>query len=690
MILLSLFIVIFIVYSYLISRVLVRCFPQQLGKIKYRWPIGFFAILSLIQLVSFPLQYKHLSMSVVTVVYHFIFLVLTGLIIIELFITIRDQRKTIRRFDVSQLIEFGLIGGFFVFNFLICYLTNSFNDTNADQSFYITLVENNLNATQINMITPLSGIISPLESLYNFQGFYLFLTYLSSVFHIESILLMGWFVPSLLWLTASLSFLNVIHCFKLSHKWWLTAGTFLTLWAFVDLFDYFVRYNCYGNNIRVFVFIYLMIFYFEYFKRSRVKTLILCGLLWLSAISLQSTSLFLGIFLMVAYGLYDLFYSKKGILVPLIFSALPLMLYATLFLGYRGSWTPGYLLFGMVFCLVGFSAFKRTREFLNQLLYNNGTRCVVILGVIAITLLSIWMTPRLNENISVSPSQFIKYLIEKYELKIDYFYQGGNYPMIFLIAVRRIILWLNLYLLLKFKQLNAKLKFIVGTQVIMLLVFYNPLIVGLISTAFTGIVYTRLGDIVLSIFAVTGFILYGIKDKYIKYLVYLLMGISVLFLGTKTRAYLKEPYNQIENRTTYNYLYRMDQSLIDIALALENYIDENITDERPKVFTTLHHLNYFNSLYEMIYTVEHNRRLDNQSYRERYADIYNIRDGIKLSYEVGEDLKEQFIPLINKYEIDFVITSTDIDGWLKQTLQSIGYCIFENADYYIYRIYKSR
>lgn len=690
MILLSLFIVVFIVYSYLVSRILVRCFPQQLDKIKYKWPIGFFVILSLIQLVSFPLQYKHVSMSVVTVIYHFIFLVLTGLIVIELFITIRDQRKIIRRFDVSQLVELGLIGGFFVLNFLICYSTNSFNDTNADQSFYITLVENNLSAAQVNMTLPLSGAISPLESLYNFQGFYLFLTYLSSIFHIESILLMGWFVPSLLWLTASLSFFNVIHYFKLSHKWWLTAGTFVILWAFVDLFDYFVRYNCYGNNIRLFVFIYLMIFYFEYFKRSRVKTLILCALLWLSAISLQSTSLFLGIFLMVAYGLYDLFYSKKGILVPLIFSAVPLMLYATLFLGYRGSWTPGYLLFGMVFCLVGFSAFKRTREFLNQLLYNNGTRCVVILGVIAIILLSIWMTPRLNENISVSPSQFIKYLIEKYELKIDYFYQGGNYPMIFLIAVRRIILWLNLYLLLKFKQLNAKLKFIVGTQVIMLLVFYNPLIVGLISTAFTGIVYTRLGDIVLSIFAVTGFILYGIKDKYIKYLVYLLMGISVLFLGTKTRAYLKEPYNQIENRTTYNYLYRMDQSLIDIALALENYIDENITDERPKVFTTLHHLNYFNSLYEMIYTVEHNRRLDNQSYRERYADIYNIRDGIKLSYEVGEDLKEQFIPLINKYEIDFVITSTDIDGWLKQTLQSIGYCIFENADYYIYRIYKSR
>lgn len=679
-------IVIFIIYSYLVSRVLVRCFPHQLGKIKYKWPLGFFAILALIQLVSFPLQYRHVSMSVVTVVYHFIFLVLTGLIVIELYLTIRDVRTTIRRFEVSQLMDYALIAGFVILNFVICYMTNSFNDTNSDQSFYITLVENNLNAARINMISPVSGIVSPLSSLYNFQGFYLFLTYLSTVFHVDSLLIMAWFVPFMLWITVAMTFLNVIHYFKLSYKWYLSIATFLILWTFVDLFDYFIRYNCYGNNIRVFVFVYLMIFYCEYFKSSRVKTLILCSLLWLSAISLQSTSLFLGIFLMVAYGLYDLFIVKKRILVPLIFSAIPLMIYASVFLGVRGSWTPTYLFSGMILCLVGCSLFKRTRVLLNQLIYNRLMQVLVILGVILMTVLSIWMNHRLNANISISPTQMVQYLIEKYEFQERYLSPNKNWLMILLLSFRRILLFVNLYGLIHFKKLNVNLKFIIGTQVIMILVFYNPLVSGFISTAFTGIVYTRIEDIILSVFSTVGLILYAAKSEHLKYFVLLLSVVSAVYLIMKTDTYLNDWYNQIDHVETYNHLYRMEQSLVDTAMALEEYIDENIVDERPKVLTTFHHLNYFTSSYEMVYTVEHNRHLDDEAYRQRYQDIYILRDGIQNSYDVDLDVKEQFMPLVYDYGIDFIITSTDIDMWLKQELETQGECIFQNNGYSIYRI----
>lgn len=684
--LLSCLILIFIIYSYLVGRILVRCFPQQLSKIKYCWPLGFFTILAMIQMVSFPLQYWHVPMSVVELVYHFIFFALTVFIIIELYYTIRDQRRIIRRFEMSQLIDYLLIAGFVIFNFAICYMTNSFNDTNSDQSFYITLVENNLNAAEINTILPVSGIISPLSALYNFQGFYLFLTYLVKIFSIDSILIMAWFVPFLLWITVAVTFLNIIYYFKLSYKWYLSIVTFLILWVFVDLFDYFVRYNCYGNNIRIFVFVYLMIFYCEYFKYSRVKTLILCSLLWLSAISLQSTSLFLGIFLMVAYGLYDLFIIRKRLLVPLVFSSFPLILYASVFLGDRGSWTPAYILCVILLSLIICSLFKRTRLIINQLIYSKGMQVLVIIGVILIVLLSIWMNPRLNPNNSISPTQMLQYLIEKYELQEGYLVPTKNWTKILLLGARRILLFINLYVLLHFKQLNKKLKFIVGTQAIMLLVFYNPLVCGFISTAFTGIVYTRIEDIVLSIFSISGLILYAVKSKNLKYLLLPLSLVSVLYLIAKTDNYLDNPYHEIKNIETYNHLYRMDQSLIDTAMALEEYIDKNITGERPKVLTTLHQLNYFASSYEMIYMVEHNRRLDDESYRQIYQDVYTLRDGIEKSYEVDEDVKQTFMSLVYNNNIDFIITSTDVDLWLKQELQINGECIFQNKDYNIYRI----
>lgn len=680
--LLSCLIVIFIIYSYLVGRILVRCFPQQLSKIKYRWPLGFFTILAIIQIVSFPLQYRHVPMSVVTLIYHFIFFVLTVFIVIELYFTIRDKRRIIRRFEMSQLMDYLLIVGFVIFNFAICYMTNSFNDTNSDQSFYITLVENNLNATQINTILPVSGMVSPLSSLYNFQGFYLFLTYLVTVFSVDSLLIMAWFVPFMLWITVAMTFLNVIYYFKLSYKWYLSIATFLILWVFVDLFDYFVRYNCYGNNIRVFVFVYLMIFYCEYFKHSRVRTLILCSLLWLSAISLQSTSLFLGIFLMVTSGLYDLFIIKKRLLVPLIFSSIPLMLYASLFLGYRGSWTPAYLVLGMLICLVGCSLFTRTRVLLNQLIYNRVMQVLITLTVILMTLLSIWMIPRLSTNSSISPTQMVQYLIEKYEFQEGYLIPYKNWPMIILVGFRRVVLFLNLYLIIHFKDLNRKLKFIVGTQIIMILVIYNPLVCGFISTALTGIVYTRIEDIVLSIFSVTGLILYAAKSRNLKYFILLLSVMSSLYLITKTETYLNHPYHQIDSIENYNHLYRMDESLIDTATALENYIDAHMTDERPKVLTTVHHLNYFTSSYEMIYTVEHNRRLEDELYRQDYKDIYTLRDIVAKSHEVNQ----QLMPLVRQYDIDFIVTSSDIDTWLKQELQTQGECIFQNDDYYIYKM----
>ena len=109
---------------------------------------------------------------------------------------------------------------------------------------------------------------------------------------------------------------------------------FIILWSFVSLFDYFVRYNVYGNNIRLFVFAYLMMGYADYFKSPKLRTLILCGLLWASASSFQSTALFLGIMIMVAIGIYELFYHRKELILPLIFSAMPLLVYAAFFLSY--------------------------------------------------------------------------------------------------------------------------------------------------------------------------------------------------------------------------------------------------------------------------------------------------------------------------------------------------------------------
>lgn len=109
-----------------------------------------------------------------------------------------------------------------------------------------------------------------------------------------------------------------------------------------------------------------MMGYADYFKSPNLRTLILCGLLWASASSFQSTALFLGIMIMVAIGIYELFYHRKELILPLIFSAMPLLVYAAFFLSYRSTTLLGVIIGAAVFLLAILSCNQQTKSVLNR------------------------------------------------------------------------------------------------------------------------------------------------------------------------------------------------------------------------------------------------------------------------------------------------------------------------------------
>lgn len=685
MFVLLLLIILFVLLSQLVGHAVTFYFPDALTNIKYKWPIGFFVILGLIQLVSFPMQYVHASMQTVSIIYTVVLLALIVSVSFTWTKMSRDQRQTIFKWKSEYWFEYLLIGGFILFNFIICFSTNSFNDTNADQSFYITLVENNMDVAQINMIAPLSGKIEALQSLYSYQGFYLFLTYLASLFHIDSLLIMGWLVPTLFWLTASTTFLNVSHYFNLSKKWWLALSSFLILWVIFDHFEYFVRYNIYGNNIRPLVFCYLMIFYYECFKRPNTKSLILCALLWLSAIALQSTVLFLGIILMVSYGLYEVFYHRKQLLIPLIFSTIPLMIYLSLFMKSRGSWLTGIgLLIVLVICsLCQLSA--KTKLGLNKLIYSKAIRVLVIIGVLGMMGLSIWMTPHLSPSSSVSPRELLHFFSDQYSLKVSYFYSPYEWPLALIVVLRWGMIGLIIYALFKWKSLSDLIKWLLVTQFIMIIVFYNPLVCGLISTALTGIVYTRIHEIVMSLVIITAFISLGYKSKTVRVLLVILSCLSIAYLGIKTIGYLKTEFNQIGELTTYNHLYRLEQEMIDVSNRLEETIEEE-DQNRPLVLTAHLQLNYLAHNYEMLYTVNQDRHLYDESARQKDANLYLLRDVLKKSYEVDQNDLQQFVSLVKSYEVDYIITQQDMSPLVLEVLDGEYELIYTNSAYRLYQV----
>lgn len=685
MFVLLLLIILFVLLSQLVGHAVTFYFPDALTNIKYKWPIGFFVILGLIQLVSFPMQYVHASMQTVSIIYTVVLLALIISLSFTLIKMSRDQRQAIFKWKSEYWFEYLLIGGFILFNFIICFSTNSFNDTNADQSFYITLVENNMDAAQINMIAPLSGKIEALQSLYSYQGFYLFLTYLASLFHIDSLLIMGWLVPILFWLTASTTFLNVSHYFNLSKKWWLAFSSFLLLWVIFDHFEYFVRYNVYGNNIRPLVFCYLMIFYYEYFKRPNTKSLILCALIWLSAIALQSTVLFLGVILMVSYGLYEVFYHRKQLLIPLILSTIPLMIYLSLFMKSRGSWLTGIGLFILLLICSLCQLSEKTKLGLNKLIYSKTMRVIVGIGVLGMMGLSIWMTPHLSPSSSVSPRELLHFFSDQYRLKASYFSSPYEWPLALIVVLRWGMIGLIIYALFKWKSLSDLIKWLLVTQFIMIIVFYNPLVCGLISTALTGIVYTRIHEIVMSLVIITALISLGYKSKTVKVLLVILSCLSMAYLGIKTIGYLKTEFNQIGELTTYNHLYRLEQEMIDVSNRLEETI-EGEDQNRPLVLTAHLQLNYLSHNYEMLYTVNQDRHLYDEAARQKDANLYLLREVLKKSYEVDQNDLQQFVSLVKSYEVDYIITQQDMSPLVLEVLDGEYELIYTNSAYRLYQV----
>lgn len=685
MFVLLLLIIIFVLLSQLVGHAVTFYFPNALANIKYKWPIGFFVILAFIQIVSFPMQYVHSSMQTVSIVYNIVLLVLMIGLSFTLIKMSRDQRQAIFKLKSEYWFEYLLIGGFILFNFIVCFSTNSFNDTNADQSFYMNLVENNINAQNINEILPLSGAIGELDSLYNYQSFYLFLSYMVRIFNLDTVLVIAWFVPCLLWMTVATTFLNLISYFNVPKKWWITIGAFIFLWVFTDLYDYFVRYNGYGNNIRLFVFCYLIIGYLEYFKNQQFKQLLICSLLWLSACSLQSTSLFLGIMLMVAYGIYELFYYRQNLIYPLIMSAFPLILYLGFFLAYRSSAVIGYFVFIVMILLIVVACSEKMKERVNHFLYSKGMRWIIIMCITFIGIISVRMTPHLDPSISFSPNQFIGLLMDKYMFKLDQLKWYWEWHNVILTLIRQILLILNLIVFIRWKKLDFSLRWLLTIQLILIGIFYNPFMTGFISTYITGIVYPRISDIIMSLILVFSIFAYSLNSRLMKIMVILAAILAFSYLGLKTVNYTTNSFNMIEDKSGYNYLYRMSQDLIDAGEALENYIDEHEL-ERPTVLMTNYEISYFAHNYQLPYTVYHERLVNDEAYKEKKQELYKMRKVLKQSYELDKEEQLQVPSLLKQNRIDLIVTTTVVAPWLTQMLEDIGVLIYENSSYQIYQL----
>ena len=260
-----------------------------------------------------------------------------------------------------------------------------------------------------------------------------------------------------------------------------------------------------------------------------------------------------------------------------------------------------------------------------------------------------------------------------------------EWPLALMVIIRWGVIVLFISSLFKWNTLSDLIKWLLITQFIIIIVFYNPLVCGFISTALTGIVYTRIHEVVMSLVLITALISLGYKSQVMRILLVILTGLSIGYLGVKTISYLKTEFNHIGESTTYNHLYRLEQEMIDVSNQLEKTIEER-GQSRPLVLTAHLQLNYLSHNYEMLYTVNQDRQLYDEDARQKNETLYLLREVLKKSYEVDSDDLIQFVSLVELYEVDYIVTQQDMSPLVLEVLDKKYELIYTNAAYRLYYV----
>lgn len=691
---LLLVIILLLAYFYYIGNYIYQIFNKYLYWNKFKFPLGFITTIGIIQLVSFPMTYLHVSMKVASMVYCFI------LATLFLLATIYFIWKRIRHSSVSseknlrEDLFLGLIViGFSGLHLALTFFTNSLNVASSDQSFYITWVENNVSADQINMITPLTGVISPLHLFYNFQSYLVFLSFISQVFDVPSILISVWGTPIILLTLISTSILNTCKYFNIKNKglilcFFIIAFTF-NFWPIEGL----TKYNMCIGYLRSYIFVFVSILYYELFNKNKLNH-IFTNLVWLAAIAVQSTTLFNGYLFIAALLLYDLFIAKKKLIFELFKSSLALHLYLFFFLRYL--WHYKISTAGLILVLIGLliDRIPTMKEQIISWFYHENMKKLIIWGYSILILLVLIIANYGYINPPISSSYFIEYLS-------NYYFNNTYYSFIpFSLldtALKLIFLGLNVYLITKVKTLKNPIRFFIQLQIIFFIFLYNPLVSPFLGTFITGSVFFRIRDVIYFVpFTIVCF-LYAME--HFRYGKKLIVGLTMLcgLLGViNIYEYLTFDHNRIPDSMQYDYVYRLPKDTVKVAQFLDEYITNELSVDdqdidRPLVYSVNRQINYFSHSYEMFYTIHEERNLKNINMEEslKALDKYALEELVVNSENYKDELYRYGWMLL-KHNIDFIVLDNSVSKSIKTMTTQYYDKIYNNDTFSVYELKKRR
>lgn len=637
----------------------------------YKSPLGFFLILGGYQITTFPMMLFRLNLSIV---YGWTMLFLITLLILNL-LKLRQVVDYIK--EISKTKQFFFCVCFSAVLIIIYSRLNILN-TLSDFNFYIPLVGTNNHGGWLNSYDPWSGVETPLSWMYNFQGYYLFLSSLSYLFRIHELLLMIWLPSSLFFIILPLMIFDVMKIFSFEKLKVNQYVVFAVIFLLSQLDLFFMEFVYYGNNFRGYVFLYLLMLVQLFFNTKNAKLIYVILILSFAHLSLQSTALFISIIILTGIVIYDQWKNKSENIDFTFWFTVPIFCYGFCIIFLRNSWM-GIFLLAIYYCwftLLKFMINRNCKKLIERLVW-----FVLALLVLGVYSFSIVMEIR-NGGVFLYIKEFIK-------LALNYFSADSSRSIIDYLQV---LLWGGglICLVINVWKEKKKSSFLQLLPLITIIVFINPFVFAFVSTYLTGIVYDRTFIMIYSMLTIGLIVQFILKKNQGKIVLYFMLGLSlVIFVDTLKEDHFQDKLFKQEDSDVYSMTSKLPNDLIDVAEFLEDYIDSYYEgDYTPTILSSDLRLRLiYNSNY-LKFTVSDYRYStildeENQNYWLTY--LYKLISDSGNPYFISADLS-QIPDLFKSQTIEYILTPSYISVNLENTLSSFCRWIYGNESYRVYQV----
>lgn len=631
----------------------------------YAFPIGFFIILGVYQLIAWPFMLLHLSTSILVGLTAVMLIVLIVLLIKEW----RLLYDHIKKFLVKN--DSWLIVSCFIFLSFLYTIFRSL-DTYWDFNFYIPLIGTNVESDFLNVVDPWSGRMDNLSWMYNYQGYYVMMAMLSKLFNIDSTLLMIW-VPSLL------SFLIlpcvILDSLKLLNPQLYTKNKVLSfiIILFLSAFNInFLEFSYYGSNFRLFILSYLFLLIILYINGPNRKLLLLSFIIMSAHLSTHSTALFISVMLLILLFLYIVWFKKLQHFDFILAFSLPVLIYicSILYDIIGGLSFVFFIIFlGLYYLLYRLNKFGFSWWFL-------------FLKIISFFIVSIIFIGSILMIISETKAPVM--LTNFYQSFISVYYNGFSVKLIDIgqILVSTIIIILLITGFKKQDSYNILYFIPLGA----LILFFNPIVAPFISTFLTGIVYDRTIILIISITTIALAMAQLVQLKYNRLIIGGVFIISNVIFINDTVFNENVKLHTLDSLKAYDLLYKQPIDLIELDVFLNEYTEGKRADE-TRILSCDFRIRLQSRNHILVYTVPDYRELD-LTLKLNEVNMANVYEAITRSLELELISKDMsFIyDILKSNQVNLLIVPNLISSNLEQSLQEYSQLVYKNNSYRVYEV----